>query len=204
MKNLTVWLNANNISLNVQKTELVIFKHQRKKIDSEVRIKLSRKRLYPTDSVKYLGVRIDENLNWKHVSDIAIKLNRANALLFKIRNFVNIKTLKTIYYTIFDSHINYANVIWAQNSNAVNRLSVLQKTALRIISFQPRDCYSSPLFKKQNLLKFEDKIQLENVLLVSKYFHNILPSIFDNWFTLCSDIHNYNTAASLTGKLFKS
>ena len=45
--------------------------------------------------------------------------------------------------------------------------------------------------------------QLENVLLVSNYFINILPSVFDNWFTLCSDIHNYNTAASLRGKLFK-
>ena len=183
---------------------MVIFKHQRKKIDSEVKIKLSRKRLYPTDSVKYLGIRIDENLNWKHhVSDIATKLNRANVLLFKIRNFVNVKTLKTIYYTIFDSHINYANVIWAQNSNVVNIVSVLQKKTLRIINSQPRDCYSSPLFKKQNLLKFEDKIELENVLLVSKYLSNILPSIFDNWFTLCSDMHNYNTAASLTGKLFK-
>ena len=42
MKNLTNWLNANKISLNVQKTELVIFKHQRKKTDSEVKIKLSR------------------------------------------------------------------------------------------------------------------------------------------------------------------
>ena len=124
-------------------------KHQRKKIDNEVKIKLSRKRLYPTDSVMYLGIRIDENLNWKHhVSDTAIKLNRANALIFKIRSFVNVNTLKTIYYTIFDSHISYANVIWAQNSHAVNRVSILQKKALRITSFQPRDCYSSPLFKK--------------------------------------------------------
>ena len=40
MKNLTDWLNGNKISLNVQKTELVIFKHQRKKIDSEVKNKL--------------------------------------------------------------------------------------------------------------------------------------------------------------------
>ena len=104
--NLTDWLNANTISLNVQKTELVIFKHQGKKIDSEVKIKLSRKRLYPTDRVKYLDNRIDENFNWKqHVSDIIIKLNRANALLFKIRNFVNVNTLKTIYYEIFNSHI---------------------------------------------------------------------------------------------------
>ena len=94
-------------------------------------------------------------------------------------------------------------MIWAQNSNAVNRVSVLRKRTLRTISFQPRDCYLSPLFEKQNLLKFEDKIQLENVLLVSKYFDNILPSIFDNWFILFSDMHNYNTTASLTGKLFK-
>ena len=88
MKNLTDWLNPNKISVNVQKTKLIIFKHQRKKIDREVKIKFNRKPLYPTDSVKYLGIRIDENLNWKHhVSDIAITLNRANALLFKIRNF---------------------------------------------------------------------------------------------------------------------
>ena len=65
MKNLNDWLNANKISLNVQKTKFVIFKHQRKKIDSEVKIKLRRKRLYPTDSLKYLGIRTDENLKWK-------------------------------------------------------------------------------------------------------------------------------------------
>ena len=91
-------------------------------------IKLSRKRLYSTDSVKYIGIRIDESLNWKHnVSDIAIKLNRENALLFKIRNFVNVSTLKVIYYAIFDSHINYANVISTQNFNAINRVSIFQK-----------------------------------------------------------------------------
>ena len=149
MKNLTDWLNANKISLNVQKTELVIFKHQRKKIDNEVKIKLSRTRLYPTDSVIYLGIRIDENLNWKHhVSDNAIKLNIANALLFKVRRFPIVNTLKTIYYAIFDSYISYANVVWAQNANVVNRVSILQKKTLRIISFQPRDYYSSSLFKK--------------------------------------------------------
>ena len=48
MKNLTDWLNAIKISLNVHKTELVIFKHQRMNIDSEFKIRLSRKRLYPT------------------------------------------------------------------------------------------------------------------------------------------------------------
>ena len=81
MKNLTYWLNANKISLNVKKTELVIFKHQRKKLDSPIKIKLNRKRLYPSKSVKYLGIKIYENLNWKqHIHYITIRLNRANAL----------------------------------------------------------------------------------------------------------------------------
>ena len=68
--------------------------------------------LSSTDSVKHLGIRTDENLNWEHhVNDIVIKLYRGNALLFKIRNFVNVNTLKTIYYAIFNSHINYA-MMW--------------------------------------------------------------------------------------------
>ena len=75
MRNVTDWLNANKISLDVQKTELVIFKHLRKQIDSEVKIKLSRKQLYSTDSVKCCGIRTDGNLKWNHhVNDIAIKL----------------------------------------------------------------------------------------------------------------------------------
>ena len=149
MKNLTDWLNANKISLNVKKTELVIFKHKKKKLECPVRIKLSRKRLYPSNSIKYLGVKIDENLNWKdHIHDIATKLNRANALLFKIRNYVNFNTLKSIYFAIFDSHINYANLIWGQNLNSAFRIVTLQKKAIRIINNQPGNSDSSLLFKK--------------------------------------------------------
>ena len=91
MKNLAVWLNANKISLNVGKTEQVIFTHQRKKLDTEIKIKLNRKRLCPSQSVKYFGIKIDKNLDWKdHIFGIEVKLNRANTLLFKVRNFVNI------------------------------------------------------------------------------------------------------------------
>ena len=51
--------------------------------------------------LKYLGIGIDKSLNWKHhVSDIAIKLNRVSALVFKIQNFVNINTLKTIMQSL--------------------------------------------------------------------------------------------------------
>ena len=127
MKNLTNWLNANKISLNVKKTELVTFKHKNKKLECPIKIKLSRKRLYPSKSVKYLGVKIDENLNWKdQTDDIVTKLNRANALLYKIRNYISFNTLKAIYFAIFDSQVNYANLIWGQSPNSKLRIITLQ------------------------------------------------------------------------------
>ena len=78
--------------------------------------------------MKYLGVKIDENLNWKdQTNDIATNLQRANAVFYKIRNYVSFNTLKAIYFAIFDSHINYTNLIWDQNPNSKLRVITTQK-----------------------------------------------------------------------------
>ena len=53
-----------------------------------MKIKVSGKKLYPSNSAEYLGERIDRFLPWHNqVNNIAIKLNRANAILLKIRNY---------------------------------------------------------------------------------------------------------------------
>ena len=89
------------------------------------------KRLYPSNSVKSLGIKIDRLLHWHdQVNSIAVKLNRANTLLLKIRNYVNTKTLRNIYFAINDSLLNYSCIVWAQNINTVRRLIVLQKKVL--------------------------------------------------------------------------
>ena len=73
---------------------MVIFKSKRKNFSDTVKINLSGKRIYPTASVKYLDVKIDQHLTWQHhINDLSVKLNRANALLFKIRKFVGDKIL---------------------------------------------------------------------------------------------------------------
>ena len=137
LKHLLYWLNANKIWVNVEKkTEMVVFKSKRKQFDGEVKLKLSCKRLFPTDSVKYLGVKIDGNLSWKsHIDYLSVKLSRANALLFKIRNFVNSSILRTIYFAIFESCPNYCCLVWSQNCNAINWLVMLQKKLLELLTF---------------------------------------------------------------------
>ena len=121
LKNLTNWLNANKISLNVSKTELIIFKPKRKPLDFSMKIKLNGKILYLTDSVRYLGIKIDSKLNWK---------SHVNAMLYKIRDFVNPNILKSIYCVLFEPHINCACIIWGQNISTINRLYIPQKKAL--------------------------------------------------------------------------
>ena len=131
MKHLNNWLSANEISLHGEKTELVIFKSPRKVLLDEIKIKLSGKRSYPSNSIKYLGVKIDRFLHWHdQVNSITFKPNRTNALLLKIRNYVNMKTSRSIYFAIFDSHLRYACIVYAQNINTVRRLIILQKKAL--------------------------------------------------------------------------
>ena len=56
--------------------------------------------------MKYLGVKIDEDLNRKDQT-YDILTAKLNALLYKIRNYVSFNTLKVIYFGIFDSYINY-------------------------------------------------------------------------------------------------
>ena len=93
--------------LNVKKTKKVIFKTYHLKIRCG-------KRLYPTDSVEYLGVKVDANLSWKcQVNDLSIKLNRANALPFKIRKCVSSKILRSIYFALFESHLSYCSLAWS-------------------------------------------------------------------------------------------
>ena len=61
-------------------------------------LKSRRKILNKTNHFRYLGIKIDESPNWKaHVHDLASKLNRANSVLSKLRDFVSSEILRSVY-----------------------------------------------------------------------------------------------------------
>ena len=115
-----------------KQTELVIFKSKQKKFEGDLKIKLCSKRLYPSESVKCLGVKISTHLSCQyHVNDLSMKLNRANALLFNMRKYVSLKILRFIYFAIFDSYLSYFCLVWAQNCSTIQRIVILQKKRCR-------------------------------------------------------------------------
>ena len=146
-----------------------------------MKLNLSRKKLFLIDSIKYLGVQIDGNLTWKsHIEYLSVKLNRAIALLFKIRNLVASSILSNICFSIFQSHLNYSSFVWSQNFNTINRLVILQEKLLQSLTFTDATL-TLVLYSKKDL-KFSDNVNLENTLSVNKFTNNLIPSLFNDWF----------------------
>ena len=146
-----------------------------------MKLNLSRKKLFLIDSIKYLGVQIDGNLTWKsHIEYLSVKLNRAIALLFKIRNLVASSILSNICFSIFQPHLNYSSFVWSQNFNTINRLVILQEKLLQSLTFTDATL-TLVLYSKKDL-KFSDNVNLENTLSVNKFTNNLIPSLFNDWF----------------------
>ena len=97
----------------LQMLDVILFKTKHKTYDTELRLKLCRKILNRTNFMRYLGMKIDENLNWKiHIHHLASKINRASSFLPKLRHFVSCKILRSVYFAVFQSHVNYVCMAW--------------------------------------------------------------------------------------------
>jgi len=128
--------------------------------------------------VKYLGVHLDNHLNWKvHTSFVAATLRRANGAISKLRHYVPIHILLNIYHAIFASHVSYASQLWGLCDNTVtHRILTLQNTALRLMTFSEPRTSATPLFAELKLLKIFDQVKVMNILFIQKYLQGNLPS----------------------------
>ena len=115
LRSLLNWLNANKSFLIISSTEVSIFKRKGRVIDTDLKLKLCGKKLFTSKSVKYLGVILDECLQWNfHINQLCLKLNKANAMLCKIRHYVNETTLRSsnhIFHMFALPGVKISNII---------------------------------------------------------------------------------------------
>ena len=210
LKLLSQWLNVNRLALNVKKTNFVIFRSNRKHVNHNVVLILNRKALSQKDHVKYLGILMDQHLSWKYqVSHVSKKISRGVGILAKLKHYLPNYLLSNIYYCLVYSYLNYGIHAWGSASPSDTKcLLVLQKKAVRILTGnQYFQIYgepagplpsSSPLFSKLNFLKFEDIYKLNIAKFVYSTLCNLSPTVFSNWFTYTSDIHDHATRTNAT------
>ena len=160
LSSLMDWFKANKLTLNLDRTVCVLFNSKSK--TKELTLNIGTYKLQSSETVKFLGVWIDNKMTWnKHMSTLIVKL-KENMQLLKLSNkFLNKDTKKLIYYAHIYSHITYGILIWGNmiNQCTKNKIQKILNSCFKLITgLIP----TSGNFKKEKMLRLQDLIQLEN------------------------------------------
>lgn len=193
------WLKMNKLSLNINKTKAMIFHTPQRKIDYP-NIYINKTKIDFVNSFNFLGITIDEHLNWnEQIDKISKKISRTLAVMSKIKNFLPSQALLHIYNSLVSPYLNYGLLIWGWKGE---RLLRLQKRAVRMIMGQHYRAHTSDLFRKLNILKFPDLCALHEYKFCFKIHNLTLPHYFCNMHTiLLSNTHRYSTRNAINLKL---
>jgi len=128
-------------------------------------------------STKFLGVYIDQNLDWKQpTSHTSLKISRSLGILNRVMSMLTVDILKTLYYTMIHSYFLYCNVVWGGACKlAVNKLICLQKRAVRLLTHSTFRAHCNPLFICLGILKLNDIYKLQIGLFIYNSKHDLLP-----------------------------
>ena len=182
------------LTINIKKTHYMIFHRTRIKQKSRDVI-IRGNSLTCTNSTKFLGVIIDNKLNWSdHILYIKNKIAKSIGILYKTRTFLNKNTLRNLYYTFIYPYLIYCSEIWG-NTNDIHLKALIniQKKSIRAITFSHYLAHTAPLFISQNILNLKKLITHRIALLMFKYHIGVLPDPMNKLFSLNNEKHNYNT-----------
>ena len=103
--------------------------------DSRDELTINGKVINEVNSTKFLGVTIDRHLTWQaHIETLHKKLKSATGILRRIRSNIPKECYKTLYHTLFESHLTYCITVFGNaRSHLMNKLFVTQKHCLRIL-----------------------------------------------------------------------
>lgn len=192
------WLMLNKLTLNVKKSNFVIFKSHKRKLKKHMSLKLNNEMLQWVEHTKFLGIIIDQHLTWKnHINYVTKKIIRTTGVLCRIRFYISQPLLRMLYYSLIYPHLYYGNIVWANTyPTRLEKLFKLQKKILRIITFSSYTAPSLQLFRKLNLLNIH---QINDLLIASfsfSLYSKVLPPYFEDFCIENFKVHSYNTRGS--------
>lgn len=184
LKSFTAWFQENRLFLNASKTVFINFTPRISNILQSSLIKINHKSIQQVDSTKFLGVFIDNAINWEsHTEYLAKKLTPVCYALYRLQHIINSGTVIAYYYAHFYSRLSYGIMFWGMSHNA-DRIFKLQKMALRNIANATRRTSCRDLFKKFNILPLASIYILKTLIYVKTNINIFSKNNFN---------HDYNT-----------
>ena len=198
LNKLSIWFRANKLSLNLKKTKFMVFKPSQKRKSHDIQLLINDYKLDQVKETIFLGVILDENLNWKsEISHVANKVSKSIGIIRKSNFYLSTNSLRTLYFSLVYPYFFYCNLVWASTykSNLV-RLEILQKRVVRTIAKTHFYAHTDPIFRNLGILKFHDMHLLQLGLFMYSHQNRTLPLKFDCKFTLQKEIHSHHTRNS--------
>ena len=173
---LHTWFCKNKLTLHPDKSRYIVYTR-----DKLVNITLGGKNLMrcgyglQEEGVKFLGVTIDENLDWKlHIKNVAKKIGKGNYLLWRYRFKLSTKMKKTIYESFVRTHLTYCIPVWgAKKTQAHTDLKKLVKRIWTKIG--QRRQHTNERLMHNKILKFVDEIKLAEMKIIWRWEKNKIP-----------------------------
>ena len=167
----------------------------RKKLSHPLHLRIDNQNVHVTKTSKFLGVYIDDKLNWKtHISYVAGKVARGIGVLGKARKYFNNDCMINLYNAFIYPYLMYCNQIWGSTYKTnLSNLQALQNKAVRIVTGSP------PRSNNENMYRCGEIMKLNhiNTYLVGRFmykvYHKTLPAIFDDFFRYNYHIHDHYT-----------
>ena len=201
LKKVSKWFSVNKLTLNVSKSKFMIIRRGYKKLSNPFVLKFNGKKMDQCATFKYLGIHIDEKLNWKtHVKYLCEKLSKMCGMFAKLRHCCNKPLLRIIYFALVESHLQYCNIIWGSASEkTLAPLLKLQDKIVRIMCFaQPESSRIEDLYSDLKLLDLNQLNKLAKAKFVYKFKNKKLPKRFDNFLTTQNSHHRYSLRSTNT------
>ena len=168
------WCNNNKLTLNVDKTNIILIKNHQNNFQLREEIKMNGKPLQLVNELRFLGVIINPSLNWaNHLSHLRTELNKISGLLFISSKFLPRKSLILLYNALAHSKLVYCIEAWG-NAPAIHlrKAIVIQKRMIRtIFKKNPRE-HSVPFFKSANVLPIPELYTHRISLYAHDIFYN--------------------------------
>lgn len=200
------WFKRNKLALNINKSNFMIFSGK-KTFSTSLTINIASVEISRVASTRFLGVIIDEHLNWKeHVRWVMSKVNKSIGIIRKVSHSVGLKCTLALYYSLIYPYLSYCNIVWASTfPSTLNQILILQKRFVRFATHSEPLSSSANLFLKLNLLNIYDINVFQICIFMFKIQFNqtTLPDHFISYFTTNAMIHNYNTRQNKHFHLFK-
>ena len=193
LRNVQELLQCNKLSLNVLKTHYMVFT-PRNKLINDIDVKIHNVQIQRVYATTFLGVQIDAQLTWKtHIEYTCKKLSKYVGILCKGRKKIYKSTLIGLYYSFAYPYFIYCSHVWGNNyPSCLERISLIQKKLVRIITCSLFRAHTEPLYFANKILNVSDINDYIIGIFMYECLHGNIPDIFRNYFQRNADVHDHN------------